>query len=204
MDSKENLYNQLDELVAQYPNKNFAFIGEIGAGKSTCAEYLDTKYGFKQLSYASNVKRFAKMILGRDIDKGIDRPLLQQIGQYLKIPYFNLSDEQQLTIDKWVESSEDFRKEYNRLVYTYKIHKPTFYINLLKDCIGNFSYTIQDMRFLIEAETEKECGTIIVLLKTKSAKERVIERDGLYDDNWNKDSSEQEWSKIACDYVIEN
>lgn len=203
MDSKQDLYNQLDELVTKYPNKNFAFIGEIGAGKSTCAEYLDTKYGFKQLSYASNVKRFAKMILGRDINKGVDRPLLQQIGQYLKLPTWGLSNEQKRAIKNWL-TSEEFRKEYNRLAFTNKIHKPTFYISLLKECIGDFKYTIQDMRFLIEAESEKECDTIIVLIKTYKAKERVIERDGTYNDDWNKDSSEQEWSKIQHDYIIWN
>ena len=203
MDSKQDLYNQLDELVAKYPNKNFAFIGEIGAGKSTCAEYLDTKYGFKQLSYASNVKRFAKMILGRDINKGIDRPLLQQIGQYLKMPLLKMDSEQRKIVRSWL-ASEEFCKEYVKLVFANKMHKPTLYINLLKDCIVDFKYTIQDMRFLIEAVSEQEKGTIIVLLKTYKAKERVIERDGTYSDDWNKDSSEQEWSQIYYDCVIWN
>ena len=59
-----------------------AFSGKIGSGKTTCAQYLETRYDFKRVSFAHALKRIAVNEFGWDGKKdGGGRKLLQKIGE---------------------------------------------------------------------------------------------------------------------------
>jgi len=61
-----------------YPN--ILLIGKIGSGKSTQARLLAELNYYKHESLAGELKRIAVDVLGRPLDKKIDRPFLTSLG----------------------------------------------------------------------------------------------------------------------------
>jgi len=57
-----------------------AFAGNAGCGKTELSKYLMRRYNFKKISFADDVKLFARKILGRPVDKKTERRFLQIIG----------------------------------------------------------------------------------------------------------------------------
>ncbi|MFC9727508.1 MULTISPECIES: AAA family ATPase [Bacillus cereus group] len=52
-----------------------------GAGKSSVADYLEQKHGFKQYALSDGVYKVAEEVFGMDVK---NRPLLQDIGELMK------------------------------------------------------------------------------------------------------------------------
>lgn len=57
---------------------NIAFVGKMGAGKTTAAEYVRAEYGYTILRFAGLLKQVAQMIWGVGADR--DREKLQRLG----------------------------------------------------------------------------------------------------------------------------
>lgn len=80
-------------------------VGKIGAGKTTVANYLCSKYGFTRISFADPLKQIAARVTpGGKIDKMRDRALLQFLGT----EYFRSIDP-----DYWVNQ---WVRQYNQLL----------------------------------------------------------------------------------------
>jgi broad-specificity NMP kinase len=62
------------------PHK-IAFVGKIGTGKTTLADYLTKTYGFKKVSFADAIKEIATLYFGMTTK---DRSLLQTIGTKMR------------------------------------------------------------------------------------------------------------------------
>lgn len=56
-------------------------VGKAGVGKTTFADILVEKYGFKRLSFAKKLKEVTSIIFGRPVDKARDRWFLQTLGE---------------------------------------------------------------------------------------------------------------------------
>lgn len=62
-------------------HEKIAICGKICAGKTTLASNLEWDHGFKRLSFAEPIKRYAGEIFGM---KGKDRALIQDFGQKMR------------------------------------------------------------------------------------------------------------------------
>ncbi len=198
--------------------KNLSIISGIGGGKTTISSHLVKKLGYTKFSVADEVKMIAKMILGRDLDKGTDRTLLQQIGQYLKVPAGKLTKEMWEKIDDWILDDGDFAEYY--IDNAEEIFNPNFYINKLfekeefKSLFKDGNTVIDDMRFINEADKFRNKGrneydfTSSRIIKIDVPEEirikRILARDKTFNPEWLKDSSEAEWDLIQPDAVISN
>ncbi len=124
------------------------FIGRINSGKTTCAKYLEQKYGFTRLSFASSLKKMlvkAGIVTWEDIENktSFAREMMQKIGTNLI--------RNQIDPDFWIK----------KLV--------THIIDLKKKGYTNF--VIDDVRFPNEADAIKKInGFLIKLERTTSEK----------------------------------
>ena len=58
-----------------------ALIGKMGSGKTTLAKYIEERYGYSLLSFATPVKKYAKELFNVHTK---DRAFLQAFGQKMK------------------------------------------------------------------------------------------------------------------------
>jgi cytidylate kinase len=63
------------------PARRIALCGRICAGKTTLADNLVVEHGFKRLSFAAPIKRYAAELFGMT---GKDRALIQDFGQKMR------------------------------------------------------------------------------------------------------------------------
>lgn len=61
---------------------HLAFVGRAGAGKTTCARYVERQHGYKPVSFAGKLKAVARDIWGPQALT--DRPKLQGLGNKLR------------------------------------------------------------------------------------------------------------------------
>src|SRR5688572_19206060 len=59
---------------------NIAFCGYMGSGKTTYAKRLVEQYGYTRMSFADPLKAQYEQLVGRELDKGRDRPHIQALG----------------------------------------------------------------------------------------------------------------------------
>lgn len=195
--------------------KNIAFIGRMGSGKSTLATKLQDEFGYTKFSFASKVKKFFTIIYNRPINKAIDREELQAIGRILKLPLYELNDEDFNKLTNWLKSKEFFIEYISYIENQWRadevIHDPTFY----RDCVffdSKFKKqwklkkcTVDDMRFLIEDNNWKANGGVVVLIDVplEVSIERLTTRDSTFKPEWLNDVSEQEFQLIKPDYILD-
>jgi dephospho-CoA kinase len=74
--------------MAKLPS--IALVGAMGAGKTHLANHLRDRHGYEVVSLAGPLKAEAREILGREIDKGVDRQMLTKLGQERRAldPYY--------------------------------------------------------------------------------------------------------------------
>jgi hypothetical protein len=72
---------------------NFAFFGKAGAGKSTAADLLIKRYGYRRLSFAAVLKDVAALIWGTGART--DRDKLQRLGMAVR----------EIDADAWVNAA---------------------------------------------------------------------------------------------------
>lgn len=120
-----------------------AFSGKMGSGKTTYADYLVDKYGFKKVSFATKVRDITKAIYNiPDEDMyGPNKPreLLQHIGHVMR---------ETMHKNFWVDS-------------------------LLAQVRGNDHYVVDDMRYYNEYEALGDNGFILIRLRAPERTRRA-------------------------------
>ena len=191
---------------------NIAFIGGLGSGKTTIAKFIEkNNEDYKVFSIASEVKHIAKMILGRDIDKAIDRPLLCDIGENLKTLSKNITFEQEKWLQDLVKSSGWF-KEYLE-ENSNDVFNPNYFIQKLfqnqefkKYFDLGFALT-DDLGFAVEVPFWKSNDLSKIMRVDTDYNLRVqncINRDGCYKKEWELGARELAYPKITPDRIIKN
>lgn len=187
---------------------NVSLIGFCGSGKSSVAKYLQDNHNFNKFSFAEELKTLAELMLGRKIDKAIDRAFLQDLGQILKKSPENMSVNDQKVMQNWFNNEIFFK-------YWQKNHKDMFKNNFYAkklfeekawDYLQNGSkVVIDDMRFQVEANYAKTYWFKIVRLNASKelCANRCLRRDGNFSTKTFDDISEIEWQSIKADIVID-
>lgn len=131
-----------------------ALLGKINSGKTTCAKYLEQKYGFTRLSFASPLKEMlvkAGILTWQDIENKTTfaREMMQKIGtDFVR---------NQIDPDFWVK----------KLV--------AHLIDLKKK--GHTRFVIDDVRFPNEAESIKKMNGILIKLERTSSEKNNHESE---------------------------
>ena len=182
-----------------------AITGNAGSGKSTLAKVFQYKFGGKVLSFATPLKQFCVQIRGREIDKGLDRPLLQKLGQYYRRDCN--ADEVLLQLDLDGNSPGEFYA-FRSLDYVYgKERNKNFWVDRLIEEVRKSpddNVFNDDTRFLSEeAELKKHGFTIVKLVASqKTCIKRLEALYGPVDPNMFKDKSETEIRLIDADITV--
>jgi hypothetical protein len=191
---------------------NIAFIGGLGSGKTTIAKFIEkNNEDYKVFPIASEVKYIAKMVLGRDIDKTIDRPLLCDIGETLKTLSKNITIEQEIWIQNLVKASGWF-KEYLE-ENSNDVFNPNYFIQKLfqnsefkKYFDLGFALT-DDLGFPVEVpfwRSNSESKIIRVDTDYNLRVQNCIDRDGCYKKEWELGAREVAYPKLTPDRIVKN
>jgi hypothetical protein len=200
----------------------------MGAGKSQIRAHLAEKMGFTHLSFATPLKDIFASVVGRPIDKKIDREALQNLGNGAR-----------LDSNTWVRPSQ-FRPQWYRLArlhwmiwpgdfkfrYRAALKKHFFgkafdaqfgYANYWVDQLvsqfvnkvsvdEDFAAVIDDGRYVNEISTLQALGFTVVRVEApmEVIKQRLLSRDGRYDPKWFEHPSEKEQRGIKEDFIINN
>ena len=162
-------------------------IGKIGAGKTTCADYLKTK-GFVEYSMAGPLKQIGEIFYFEP---------LQLYG----------SQEQKLEINKyWGISGREFLQKFGTEVCRrympiaipkMNLNNTTIWVRLFeieREKNPNVNYVISDVRFLDEAKSIKDQDGLLIRIK----------RDVIQDQSNHLHASEIEQDQIKEDISIDN
>lgn len=189
---------------------NLSIIGGMGSGKTTIAQYFVQNYDYTPFSFAEEVKMIAVMILKRPIDKGIDRPFLQNIGEWLKMPYDQLTDSIKSQIISWINYSNDFKEYWEK--NKNKVFHPCYYADKIvedenfKRAVDKRKAIFHDQRFLVEESALDYFSfkTVYLDVPLNTRISRMIERDSKFKKEWLDNLSEQQIIQLKRDYEIKN
>lgn len=191
-----------------------AIIGQMGSGKTTLADRLVKELNFQKKSFATPLKEIAVEILGRPINKEIDRPFLQVLSEPLKmdfesdLEYYDIYSNYCNLLMKLSDLSGIDENDIYRVISNYK-SSLKFFTNQFLEMSSNSDFVVvDDMRFL-EVEykpVKEECNLFVVALNTdlEICKQRLIERDGSFKEECFEHASEQECLEIPYDWVVNN
>lgn len=202
----------------------FALSGQIGAGKSTLSRHIIDFYSRKDckceiVGFSKPLKDLAVKILERPINKATDRLLLQRLGMGMRSEVLGVLGLDSLINfvvkshpDKALNKGLDRKKYMSTCIaleeYTEenKWGYANHWIDLFDKNLKNLESDIllvEDMRFLNEYEYLCE-GLKFVSLRVHVAQDirrkRILERDGFFNPNMDKDVSESEFRYIPCHY----
>jgi energy-coupling factor transporter ATP-binding protein EcfA2 len=156
-------------------NKIVVFVGRMGSGKTTLANYLADHLGYKKVSFADPIRNMLRGL-------GLTTEDMQE-GKYINHPLLSGRNPRFALQTLGTEWARDI------------MHK-NFWVNIWKYNTLNFSLGEQfvatdDCRFDNEAATVKKIGGTLIR----------INRDGVVKDSHR---SEAEIDGIQCDYEIDN
>ena len=182
----------------------------MGSGKTTIAQHFVQNYDYTAFSFAEEVKMIAVMILKRPIDKGIDRPFLQNIGEWLKMPYEQLTDSIKSQIISWINYSNDFKEYWEK--NKNKVFHPCYYVDKIvendnfKRAVDKRKAIFHDQRFLVEESALDYFSfkTVYLDVPLNIRISRMIERDSNFKEDWLSNSSEQQIIQLKRDYEVQN
>lgn len=185
-----------------------AFAGPMGAGKTTLADVLVARSGYKRLSFAEPLRYLTTTLIGRPIDKRLDRSTLQRVGgsarnvawRNIDTPLEAARQERahKLALEIFPQAEPEriealFRSLYEE-GYSYGWGDPNYWIQRWKrDYLrAPRPVTVDDCRFPIEGAYLQRLGFFLVRLEVplEERKRRIIARDGAWDDAWSKDATE--------------
>jgi adenylate kinase family enzyme len=136
-----------------------AFTGELNSGKSTAANYLVEKYGFKKFSFAEKLKNnIIKDIIGVPDEYISDRKLKETVIPSLGVSYRELAQK---------IGTEMFRTEFSRLFPQIKLLDTSIWIHAtFKDVDlspeNEENMVVDDCRFENEARFLNKHGFTII------------------------------------------
>jgi hypothetical protein len=203
--------------------KHIALVGYMGSGKTVIRELLQ-KQGYVHLSFATPLKEIVVKILGRSIDKQVDRPLLQRLGNGARnSENVSISDRSTnleirktlLTTLLWPDGNKPdsasvepfFNEEYDLTFGTsdYWVSRLLAQLGLFEGSLSTY-FVVDDMRYGNEATRLRNVGFEIVRLEVplEIVKQRLTFRDGGYKDEWFTHPSELEQLQIKEDLKIDN
>lgn len=188
-----------------------AIIGNMGSGKSTFARNYSNQFGHQIFSISHEVKLLAKLILNRDIDKSLDRKLLQQIGEFIKLKevnspkaFFNkLNRNINIASDDCIQLVDNIiTNRENQFISGYP--RDTIWINRLLQTNFHKKMIIDDVRFTCEADLLHYNNFFLVKLQVplKERIERLTIRDKNVDTLDLIHPSELDIDNINCNLTI--
>lgn len=204
--------------------QKYAFFGPIGIGKTYCANLVKDIYGADNveiLSFATGLKDLAKEILGRDIDKSIDRLLISNLGQGIKSPVLKFMGSEYLSSYIFTSAlksgsigDENNYKFHHRMVNS--LHRfiknnpwgsESVWSDLLIKKVKESSrpiVVIDDLRFNIEHRDLAANGFRFIRLECDHniRVQRIIDRDGQYNPSYDELDSEKEWPNMKYDSIV--
>ena len=116
-------------------NRRVAFVGHLGSGKTTAADYLVRNHGFKRYSFAAKLKAICKEMYPEQFSEGAPKP--REMLQFIGTDAFRRFDE-----NVWVKY----------LVRQIQSERPSCAV-------------IDDCRFPNEAETLRNIGFLIIKIE---------------------------------------
>lgn len=212
----------MDQDTLMFPD--LALVGYMGAGKSELRTFLTQECGYIHLSFATPLKNLYVKMVGREIDKRIDRPRLQNLGNGARnsknawIGNENIPVTLRALGMHWLIWPGDvtfryFRAVLNEFFYSglsKEFGNPNFWVNQL---ITTYSLlkadtrvVVDDMRYPNEADALRNHGFLIARVNAPLdvIKQRLKARDGGYDDSWFTHPSETQHLNIIADFEVEN
>lgn len=199
-------------------------MGNMGCGKSFCADILVEDHGFTKVSLASPVKQIA--VQGRAIldngaipDNGRDFLLGMRLEGWADrlLPDGSVStdpdvlDEARTALmNGWkeaIETSSTDRELYQRIgTDCGRAVDPNIWIRYFLKNLPSGNVVVDDVRFLNEAEALGNAGFFLVRLDppAEARKRRLLERDGSVPAGAMGHASETEQELITCDTVYRN
>lgn len=192
-------------------NKNIAIFGEMCSGKSYLANIINS-YNENSIivSLAKELKNFAKIILKREIDKNIDRELLQLLGKFGR----SNTTQEGLIYKKQIEDKYGSFNENDKILNwltknSQFLFNENCWIDILFENLKNIidlkhQIIIDDGRFINEAKQLRKRKFLIVKI-IENEEERAIRRNKMYPNTTNNilnDISEREIPFIVPDLTI--
>lgn len=153
---------------------NLALAGYMGSGKTTLARHLCGRYGYSRRSFADPLKAIYEELTGRPIDKARDRQHIQALGQLGRA----------ISPDLWASKMIEWLKEQG-------------------DDAGPF--VVDDVRFPNEAAFLGMFGGFLLVhvdTPIDACRDRILERDGKFNESWLNDESERHHLEMSYDETV--
>lgn len=200
LNADESILQGIKNLI-KLPDR-IGIIGPAGSGKTTFAKEVQQECGHRIQSLADEIKRIVSISLGRPLDKGKDRHLLQKVGQTLKLP---------IPRSEIIEALPEINQGELETILNFRdtlLNSPYDIVSLwalfiVKDLQHN-KVVIDDIRFPHEAECLKEAGFLLLSLKVSKEKRlaRLVNLYGSFDQGVLDHISEVLCDSIKADIVV--
>ena len=187
----------------------------MGAGKTTAADLLVERHGYTRLSLAEPLRQLVTRLLGRPIEKRLDRGLLQRTAGAARSPawahvaegpaatealarhLFEAPDDAQIERLRGILHDDGFAAGWGQ---------PLYWLQRWQDAYhrANHPVVVDDCRFGLEAEFMRDLGFRVVRLDVplEERQRRIIGRDGAWNPAWSSDPTEAEAATIPADGVV--
>lgn len=185
---------------------NIGFIGEMASGKTQMAQYFLKKYGGQRVSFADALKRDIiefNLTIDGTIQKPRDRKIMQEYGQLRRAEVDSL------------ESNNHVLRNENGIFFLDDIQKgschPDHWLNTglrqsLELAHQKINPVFDDIRFVNEVKSLMAHNFVVI--RTYATKEvriqRLLSRDGGYNEKDFSDVSETETKYLPLHYMIDN
>lgn len=181
--------------------KNFLIVGGMGSGKDTFATFLPIGYIHK--SFAESLKNVVRLLRIHDIDSAFlimnelfgGKHPCNMYAKLVELSQFPVTDEKDRGLLQYLGT--DWARKYDKNVW----------VRGLKNKIkSNNLYVVTDCRFMNEFEAFPDWYSVYIDCPDDIRKERLLKRDGSFNEELLHHSSELEIKSIGrkCDFTINN
>lgn len=193
----------------------------MGAGKTTAAEWLVANHGYHRMSLAEPLRQLVARLVGRPIDKKLDRELLQRtagaaraeawrgVGAAAKTGYRGIADDlaHHLFTAPTREQVETLASALIDDGYAKGWGQELYWLQRWQLALeaAPRPVVVDDARFALEARFMQPLGFHVVRLDVplEERQRRILARDGRWDPAWEQDATEREAATIPADDVLD-